>query len=315
MQQLTVTAAIIEREDELLIAQRKADAHQGSLWEFPGGKVRFGEEPSACLVREIQEELGVTIEVGSLFSVENQVYGDRQIILLVYRCRLTTGEPRPLDCQAIAWVRPHQLAGYDLAAADRRVATKLTGEKVGSMLAAKPPQVVLDLQANKEYGRHGFVYQLKRVVQNDAYLYYERDFVDHPRTTSIESVVFPGLNFKATRFHNISGAPHPFEWYVDMVDAQWESPQRLRVVDLYLDVIQRRERSGCTVVDIGEFREALAAGSITPMQVQLALAGLETVCRAFDANRGQFTPYLRRLMAGAGFDWGSIPGRPVLRNQ
>lgn len=310
MQQLTVTAAIIERGPELLIAQRKADGHQASLWEFPGGKVRFGEEPRACLAREIQEELGVAIEVGPLFTVESQVYGDRHIVLIVYRCRLTAGDPQPIDCQSLAWILPGQLRDYDLAAADRRVADRLL-----TVTGAKPLQSVIDLSANKEYGRHGFVYDLGRTLRGGDFLYYERDFVDHPRTVSLEAVVFPSLNFKATRFHNISQSPHPFEWYIDMVDASWESPDRLLVVDLYLDVIQRRERSGCTVVDIGEFREAMAAGSLTQAQVQIALAGLDTVCRAFDANRGQFSPYLRKLMVGQGFAWEQMPGRPRPRSQ
>lgn len=123
MQQLIVTAAIIERGSEILIAQRKAGASQGLLWEFPGGKVRFGEDPRHCLAREIREELGADIEVGPLFSVESHVYDDdRHIILIVYRCRLLAGEPRPIDCHAVAWIRPGQLREFDLAAADRGVA-------------------------------------------------------------------------------------------------------------------------------------------------------------------------------------------------
>lgn len=134
MQQLVVTAAIIERNSDILIAQRKAGTSQGLLWEFPGGKVRFGEDPQACLAREIREELGADIEVGPLFSVVSHVYdGDRHIILIVYRCRLRAGEPRPLDCQAIAWIRPGQLREFDLAAADRGVAAAYmaVGEETG----------------------------------------------------------------------------------------------------------------------------------------------------------------------------------------
>lgn len=132
MQQLVVTAAIIERNGEVLIAQRKPGASQGLLWEFPGGKVRFGEDPRACLSREIREELASEIEVGPLFSVESHVYdGDRHIILIVYRCRLTAGEPRPIDCHAVAWVRPGQLPEFDLAAADRGVVTRYLADGEG----------------------------------------------------------------------------------------------------------------------------------------------------------------------------------------
>ncbi|MGE5559759.1 MAG: (deoxy)nucleoside triphosphate pyrophosphohydrolase, partial [Chloroflexota bacterium] len=110
MQQLVVTAAIIERGDDILITQRKVGTSQGLLWEFPGGKVRFGEDPRACLAREIREELGSDLEVGPLFTVASHVYDDdRHIILIVYRCRLRGGEPRPLDCHAVAWIRPGEL--------------------------------------------------------------------------------------------------------------------------------------------------------------------------------------------------------------
>lgn len=130
MQQLVVTAAIIERGNELLIAQRSPGASQGLLWEFPGGKVRFGEDPRACLAREIQEELGATVAVGPLFTVASHVYdGDRHVILIVYRCRLVAGQPRPLACQAIAWVRPDQLPAFDLAPPDRVVAAALMAEE------------------------------------------------------------------------------------------------------------------------------------------------------------------------------------------
>ncbi|HEX9027874.1 MAG TPA: A/G-specific adenine glycosylase, partial [Anaerolineales bacterium] len=64
-----VTAGVIQREGRLLIARRPASGLLGGLWEFPGGKLQPGEDLPACLRREIQEELGVEIEVGSLLGV------------------------------------------------------------------------------------------------------------------------------------------------------------------------------------------------------------------------------------------------------
>ncbi|HHE48144.1 MAG TPA: NUDIX domain-containing protein, partial [Candidatus Acetothermia bacterium] len=61
---LVVAAALIEREGKVLLAQRHQGDEQGGLWEFPGGKVEFGETPAQALARELSEELGIQVEVG-----------------------------------------------------------------------------------------------------------------------------------------------------------------------------------------------------------------------------------------------------------
>lgn len=128
MKIIPVTAAVITRGDRCLIARRKPDAPQALLWEFPGGKIRFGERPEACLRREIQEELGMAVEVTALFSVESHVYGDRHILLLVYRCTAAPDqEPRRLDVADFAWVTPAEMAAYPFAPADLPIVAKLQG--------------------------------------------------------------------------------------------------------------------------------------------------------------------------------------------
>lgn len=163
-----------------------------------------------------------------------------------------------------------------------------------------PHQILVDLDAGKEHGRSGYVYPLSRAVRRDEFLYYERPFIGHPRIDFTASVVFPGLQFKASRYYS-AGRPYRYLWYIDIIEASWESPSLLRVTDLYLDVVQFPERSGYTVLDIDEFREAFERREITDAQVVAALRGLETVCGAFDANRGQFAPYLQRLMGADAF--------------
>ena len=164
-----------------------------------------------------------------------------------------------------------------------------------------PHETAIDLDVEKEFGRSGFIYPLSRVIRNDQFVYYERQFIDHPRVDFFASVVFPGLQFKASQYYS-KGRPHRYLWYIDIIEAGWDSPNRLRVTDLYLDVVQFPERSGYTVLDIDEFREAIEHKAITETQVSSALRGLETVCGAFDANRGQFSPYLQRLMGIEAFD-------------
>lgn len=125
---IPVTAAIIRRGDQYLIAQRKAGAHQAGLWEFPGGKVIFGERPEDGLRREILEELGLPVVVERLFSVESHVYGDRHILLLVYLCTPeSTVEPQTLDVGSFAWVRSDQMSAYAFAPADLPIIDKLQG--------------------------------------------------------------------------------------------------------------------------------------------------------------------------------------------
>jgi mutator protein MutT len=64
----TVVAALIEKDDKYLIAQRKAGSALGGLWEFPGGKVEAGESDAAALEREILEEFNSLISIGKLIA-------------------------------------------------------------------------------------------------------------------------------------------------------------------------------------------------------------------------------------------------------
>ena len=86
--QLIVTAAIIEKDGKYLITQRPLGRHNGGRWEFPGGKVDFGEDLRICLVREIGEELEVKIEAGEPFDYSSHVYDEhKHVVLLGFRCK------------------------------------------------------------------------------------------------------------------------------------------------------------------------------------------------------------------------------------
>jgi len=115
MKILVVTAAIIKSDGKFLIAQRKKGLHQEMKWEFPGGKVEQGEDPEACLVRELKEELDITVEVGEIFKVVSHIYEDRQVI------------PACIDCQDWKWAAPEEMVKYDFAPADIPVVRKLLG--------------------------------------------------------------------------------------------------------------------------------------------------------------------------------------------
>jgi 8-oxo-dGTP diphosphatase len=115
---LIVTAAVVLREGRVLLARRRDGDHMGGRWEFPGGKVHAGEAPAEALQRELAEELGVAAAAESPLAFVHWDYPEKRILLLFYRCRLVSGEPRPLECAEVGWFRPDELPGLDLAPAD-----------------------------------------------------------------------------------------------------------------------------------------------------------------------------------------------------
>jgi 8-oxo-dGTP diphosphatase len=115
-----VAAALLDGEGRILLQQRSPGRAMAGLWEFPGGKIEEGERPEAALVRELEEELGIAVEIGSLTpaafaSADND---GRHMLLLLYLCREWRGEPRPLDAAALKWLRPAEMGALPMPPAD-----------------------------------------------------------------------------------------------------------------------------------------------------------------------------------------------------
>ena len=123
-----VTAAVIERNGLVLIAQRPQDKLLGGLWEFPGGKQEEGESLPAALMREIEEELNCRVEVGEAFGIYRHAYTHFRITLHAFRCRLSAGEPVAVEASQLAWVLPANLPDYPMGKVDRQIANKLINE-------------------------------------------------------------------------------------------------------------------------------------------------------------------------------------------
>ena len=115
---LVVAAAVVEREGRVMLCQRRPGAHNALKWEFPGGKLEPGESPEEALARELREELDLRVTVGRIRDAVFYRYPDRDVLVLFYGCRVASGEPRPLDCNAVAWALPDELPGFDFAGAD-----------------------------------------------------------------------------------------------------------------------------------------------------------------------------------------------------
>jgi 8-oxo-dGTP diphosphatase len=79
---IKVTAAIIQKDNRFLCAQRKDSSEQGGKWEFPGGKIEIGESPEACLERELHEEFNIQAKCGKFLCENTHDYGDKIIKLL-----------------------------------------------------------------------------------------------------------------------------------------------------------------------------------------------------------------------------------------
>lgn len=126
--EIRVAAAIIRQGDKILITERPEGTHLEGLWEFPGGKVEDGETIEECIIREIEEELGVEIRPGTLLLTVNHEYESKIVELYVFECALIKGTPSPLEGQDMRWVDTCELSAYSFPPPDLKILDFLCGE-------------------------------------------------------------------------------------------------------------------------------------------------------------------------------------------
>lgn len=122
---IEVAAGLVFRAGKILITQRHPDSHLGGLWEFPGGKREPGETFQQCLVRELQEELGIEVTVSRMLEDLAHDYPEKAVRLKFFHCRWQAREPQALGCAAFRWISADELADFDFPAADARLLTLL----------------------------------------------------------------------------------------------------------------------------------------------------------------------------------------------
>lgn len=120
-----VAGVITDARGRILLARRAPGRELAGLWEFPGGKVDPGETPEAALARELDEELGIEVEVGAPLMVVPHRTPSRRLQLDVRHIRAWRGTPKGCEGQALAWVQPQRLARYDMPAPDHPVVAAL----------------------------------------------------------------------------------------------------------------------------------------------------------------------------------------------
>ena len=117
---LVAAVALIDADGRVLLAQRPEGKSMAGLWEFPGGKVEPGETPEACLIRELQEELGIDTWESCLapLTFASHTYEDFHLLMPLFACRKWNGIVQGREGQKLAWAAPTRLREYPMPPAD-----------------------------------------------------------------------------------------------------------------------------------------------------------------------------------------------------
>ena len=117
---LVAACALIDPDGRVLIAQRPPGKAMAGLWEFPGGKVEAGERPEEALIRELLEELEITVREPCLapFAFASHAYADFHLLMPLYICRRWEGVPTAREHSALKWEKPAKLSEYPMPPAD-----------------------------------------------------------------------------------------------------------------------------------------------------------------------------------------------------
>ena len=122
---IRVVAALIEQNGKFLITQRRPEATLPLLWEFPGGKVEMSETDEAALMRELQEEMEIELEVADKVFEVSREYESYFIELATYQCKLVRSHIRPIRVHDFRWVSRDEFAEYEFPGADQDTVDKL----------------------------------------------------------------------------------------------------------------------------------------------------------------------------------------------
>ena len=117
-----VAAGVIVCPDgNVLIARRHDEAHQGGLWEFPGGKLESDEPVKEALKRELHEELGIDIQQAHPLIRIHHDYPDKSVLLDVWKVTNFAGEVHGKEGQPVKWVTPEELSQFDFPEANKPI--------------------------------------------------------------------------------------------------------------------------------------------------------------------------------------------------
>ena len=122
MKQLKVSVGVVKNTNgQVLISLRDKLADQGNLWEFPGGKIEYGETAEQAMVRELKEELALKVMSATPLITINHQYADLDVQLNVFSVDKYSGEAKSCEGQAFKWINPAELANYPFPAANQPI--------------------------------------------------------------------------------------------------------------------------------------------------------------------------------------------------
>lgn len=128
---IRVVAALILRDDELLICQRTKHQSLPLKWEFPGGKIEFGEQPRNALQRELEEELGIVAKIGEEVSrIQHRYQNGNRVELRFYLVSEFAGEIENRIFRDVRWASRRDLPKYDFLEADVELVKRIAAGKI-----------------------------------------------------------------------------------------------------------------------------------------------------------------------------------------
>lgn len=152
---IDVTCAVIRNDEGLVLAVRRGpQMGNAGKWEFPGGKTRAGEDHENCIIREIDEELGIDIVIcGRLDEVVHD-YGDKKIKLIPFICDTLSANPVLREHDEYRWMEPEMLVTLDFTAADVPVAVQYaSGHHAVKETEKESAEAVITAEAGEELAR------------------------------------------------------------------------------------------------------------------------------------------------------------------
>jgi mutator protein MutT len=118
-------AVIIDNYGNILIDKRLPEGAMAGLWEFPGGKIEIDETVEDCIYREIQEELGLDVEVREHLITIEHTYSKFRVTLIAHYCKYLGGDPQTIGCQEIRWVTLAEIDEYEFPEANSQIIAAL----------------------------------------------------------------------------------------------------------------------------------------------------------------------------------------------
>lgn len=122
---IPVVTGLIRKGGKVLVGQRPVGHSLAGQWEFPGGKIEKGETPEIALARELQEELAIEADIGTLKLASTHSYGDTGIIILFYEVLFWKGEPKTVHHMDLKWVEPSELHKLQIPDANKKILPRL----------------------------------------------------------------------------------------------------------------------------------------------------------------------------------------------